>query len=148
MPCISCHKRTTRPLSSMEMNNSAAISLVIKTQNRPSCFSSKNPISIFSPRPDKIVFIFRHLSPISCQADSCEGERGAVHYRHVGHASLMSTHIEDGFSIVSIYLCWRQMWLSAVPRGSMHAFTMPAYLHNSIAYQASKPMCLCTIQLT
>lgn len=37
------------------------------------------------------------------------------------------------------------MWLSTVPTGCMDAFSMQAYLHNSIAYQTSEPMCLCTI---
>lgn len=37
------------------------------------------------------------------------------------------------------------MWLFTVPTSSMDALGMPAYLHNGIAYQASEPMCSCTI---
>lgn len=127
MPSVSCHT-TTSLLSSVAKNNSAAVSVVLKIQNRPNHFSSENTISISQPQPDKMVFSFiYHL----CLVKLTAGGRRAV-YRYT------CVHTLKIFLVQCLYICVTCRCLSTVPTGCTHGFSVPVYLHNSTTCQASK----------
>lgn len=62
------------------------------------------------------------------------------------HTLLSYAHILKIFLVQCLHICVRCRCLSTVPTGCKHGFSVPMYLHNSNACQASEQMCLCTIK--